>query len=70
MNTCRHNAGETKRGPELEDGKEITGWCEKEGDYPRFFDRVLRIQVSFSSLTVQSRKCRATTSTCEEANIP
>jgi len=36
MNTCRRNAGESKSEPELEDGREITGSGEKEGDYPDF----------------------------------
>ena len=50
------------------DGRVITGSSEKEGDYPDFFDQVLRIQVR-SQLTVQSRKRRTTTSTCEEASV-
>lgn len=56
MNTCRHNAGENKRGPKLEDGREITGSSENEGDYPDFFDQVPAHTSQLSSLTVQSRK--------------
>lgn len=62
MNTCRRrrNAGENKRGPELEDGREITGSSEKEGDYPRFFRSSTKEEffLTFSELrTVSEASC-------------
>jgi hypothetical protein len=65
MNTCWRSAGENKREPELENGREITESGEKEGDYPDSRSKYCAYKSAFFAYNPEKRRTTGRTSTCE-----